>query len=210
MSNAQSCADLNRDTEHLSDRVSVIAGAKPACACEDDTLSEHSPGVVGAEEVIVRMVCVPMHVHKTRLEVLASFFSHAVTRGLSVQRMDIASDNELLACVEGFLQADEKRVWLGYVEASVSSIRDLRLLDDGAQSFCVADAALSDNQAHAEVHCAYDIPEADAMEYRAALMNIFNGKNVQNRKSLRGGAVWQDVQDEFKKRPLPSRWEAMT
>ncbi|SDY52603.1 hypothetical protein SAMN05518669_11318 [Variovorax sp. YR634] len=209
MNGVQSCADLDRATEGLPDRVGSFADAKPSCACEQETLSEYSPGLVQDEETIIRMVCVPMHVHSKRAELKSSFFSHVATFGASVQRLEFASDGELIGCVEALVGGGEDRMWLGYVEAPASLIRSVQLGDGDTQSFCVADAALPENPAHAEIHCAQRIPEADHVEYRAELLRVFNERGVLHRRSIRGGDVWNGVREELRLRPLPQQWAAL-
>jgi hypothetical protein len=206
MAGLGSCADLNLATQDQEDRVGQFADAKPGCACEQDTLSEYSPGIVEDNETILRMVCVPMHIHSKKPELKSSFFSHIASFGASVQRLEKSTDEELTACVEGLVSGAEDRVWLGYVQASARAIRDVQVGKEGKQSFCVADAALENNRAHAEIHCAYRIPEADRIEYRVQLMNVFKGKTVLNRRSVRDGAIWNALGAELKTRALPPQW----
>ncbi|WP_286533749.1 hypothetical protein [Variovorax sp. J31P179] len=204
---AQTCAELNVATESDLDRVGLIVDSKPDCACESESLSPHSPGIVQSSETIVRMVCVPMHVHLKRLELKTSFFSHIATRGASVQRLEVASDAELVKCVEDLTGADD-RVWLGVVEAATSDIREL-LPREGKQSYCVADAALEGNPAHAEIHSAWRIPEADQIEYRVALRDLFVRGGVQGRRTLRNGSIWEAFGGPSKERPLPAAWSGL-
>jgi len=201
----RSCVALNVATENDPDRVGLIADSKPDCACESEPFSQYSPGLVQSSETIVRMVCVPMHVHLKRVELKTSFFSHIATNGASVQRLEIASDAELLKCVEDLTGGADDRVWLGVVEANTSEIRGLQQRD-GKQSFCVADAALEGNPAHAEIHNAWRIPEADQIEYRVALRDLFVRGGIRSRSSFRDGSVWNSVRDDIRARPLPPAW----
>jgi len=209
MDGALSCAGLNRETDNQPDRVGTFADAKPGCACEHETLSEYSPGLVSGEEIIARMVCVPQHVHPKRAELNSSFFSHAFSRGASVQRLEASADEELLGCVEGLLSSGDDRQWLGYVSARASEIRAIQAGGDETQTFCVADAALHDNQAHAEIHCARRIPDADRIERRVQLMKLFNAGGIQNRRSLRDGKIWTALSGDLRSRPVPKQWEAL-
>lgn len=210
MTGAPSCADLNRDTDDRPDRVGVFADTRPDCACEHESLSEHSPGLVAGEETIARMVCVPQHVHPKRAELNSSFFSHAFNRGASVQRLESSADCELLGCVQGLLTGGDDRQWLGYVVAPAHAIRAIQGGDDPTQAFCVADAALAENHAHAEIHCAHNaIPDADRIERRAQLMKLFNDAGIQHRRSLRNGKIWDALPTEIKGRRLPKQWEAL-
>lgn len=206
--NAQSCADLNQSTENDPDRVGIISDQKPDCACEVEPFSPYSPGLVDHGETIVRMVCVPMHVHLKRLEIKTSFFSHMATVGASVQRQDCAKDAELATCVTDLIAGGDNRVWLGAVSATAGEIRALQP-HDGKQSFCVLDAGLQRNPAHAEIHSSWRIPEADQMEYRVALRDLFVLKGVQARRELRDGAIWDLIPEELQSRPVPMGWSSV-
>ena len=108
------CAEINAATDNCEDRVGLIADAAPDCQCEKHSMSIHSPGAVLDDEVIGRMVCVPIHVHRTKPELLPSFFNHAFNFGLSAQRLEIASDAELASWLSKFVGGSAERVWLGY------------------------------------------------------------------------------------------------
>lgn len=203
-----SCADLNAATDDMLDRVGIIADAKPGCGCEGESFSEYSPGVVAATETIMRVVCSPMHVHPKKAEVLPNFFSNVFNRGVSMQRLEMSKLADNVACVERLLQSRDDGVWLGFVQAPAQAIRAISLFDDG-QSFCVADAALADNTAHAEVHLSRRIVETERIEYRQALMRVFNGKAVLSRRVLQGGSVWNGLREDLKGRPLPKQWEEL-
>lgn len=203
-----SCAALNAATDESKDRVGIIADAKPGCGCEAESFSEHSPGLVEEAETIFRMVCVPQHVHPKRPELMSSFFSHAFSSGVSVQRLEQSKPLENIECVEALVGSKDDRAWLGYVQAPASAIREISLGDDG-QSYCVADAALPHNRSHAEIHSARRIPEAERIEYRRELMRVFNAKQVLNRRALQDGAVWGGLREDLKARPLPAQWEAL-
>lgn len=101
--NQCACAEINTTSEDSEDRVGLIADISPDCGCEQHQMSEHSPCPVSDEETIVRMVCVPMHVHKKKAELLPNFFNHAFTRGMSAQRLDASTDDELANWVNNFL-----------------------------------------------------------------------------------------------------------
>lgn len=209
MDGAPRCSDLDRETDDHPDRVGVFADAKPECACEHESLSGYSPGVVADEEIIARFVCAPLHVHRKRAELNSSFFSYAFSRGVSVQRLDASTDEELVGCVKGLLTGSDDRQWLGYVTAPASAIRALAVGGDETQTFCVADAALAENRAHAEIHCARRIPEADRLERRAELTKLFNTQGIQNRRALREGKVWEALPGDLKERPLPAHWNQL-
>jgi hypothetical protein len=168
-----------------------------------------SPELISDEETIVRIVCSPMHVHKKQAKVMPNFFSHVATVGASAQRLAHASNEELVSCIAELVSSRDNCAWLGYVSASAAAIRAVALRQVGEQSFCVADAALADNPAHAEIHCAYRIPEADAIEYRQELLKVFNDGEIKHRKSLRDQAVWNQLPTVLQERALPTQWASL-
>lgn len=173
-------------------------------------MSPASPGLICDDEVIVRMVCAPMHVHSKRPELKSSFFSHAFSKGASAQRVEHATDTELKDCVEQLIGGADDRVWLGYVQCRASAIRKIKIRESDGQTFCVYDAALPPgNPAHAEVHAARRIPEADEIEYRRELQKAFGAHAVLRRRGLRDGTVWAQLREDLKQRPLPPQWSAL-
>ena len=204
-----SCSALDLGTQDNPDRVGIFADQKPDCACEKLSLSAHSPSLIGDHECIARMVCTPMHVHSKKPELKSSFFSHVSSYGASAQRLEHATNQELANCITELIGGSDDRIWLGVVVAPTFAIRELSLGSQGKQSFCVADAALDGNPAHAELHCAYRVPEADAIEYRRELMKVFNSGAIRHRKSLRAGSVWTLIPEQLRVRELPGHWSAL-
>jgi ferredoxin-thioredoxin reductase catalytic subunit len=200
------CGKLNLDTQNHEDRVYVIAEAAPDCACESQLVSLHSPHPVRAEETLGRMVCTPMHVHSKRKELKPSFFEHAFSYGLSVQRLELAAHEELARLVVGFLEPKEDRTWLGYVECSCEHLRNLRDESSGMRMFCVYDSGEENNPAHTEIGVSRRIPEADQNEYRRELMRVFGEGVIQNREKLHDGSVLALMPQELQSRPRPKQW----
>lgn len=203
------CAALNAATDNHPDRVGLIADSAPECACEQHSMSEHSPGVVGPDETIVRMVCTPMHVHGKKNELMSSFFNHAFTKGLSAQRLERASDQELASWVNQFIGADPGMVWLGYVEAPSSAVM-AAIREDAGREFCVYDAAYADNPAHLEICAARRIDEADRLEAKKKLRDAFGGGKLIGRRALKEGRVLALVHPELVAREVPARFQDVT
>ncbi|MFN9476403.1 hypothetical protein [Acidovorax sp.] len=202
----RSCIELNEATEDEKEtRVGIIAAAKPNCECEFEPFSRFSPGLIHDDEIISRVVCEPMHVNPKKLELLPSFFSHALRAGASVQRHDISTDAQFVECVKGLVSSDTKKVWLGYVTASAREIRRL-MLNGEDRDCCVYDAALEHNPAHAEVHAARDIPEADRIVFRKQLRDLFARDGLKGRKALREQRVWDALPSDLRDRPVAEVW----
>lgn len=159
---ALDCKQVNSSTTSLDNRVESFAKLKPGCECESDTLSEHSPGLITNDELIVRMVVSPMHISKSQPNIVKpSFLSHSETKGVSMQRLPLASTEELANCVNA-LTKKTGTAWLGFAQASAENIRNIGA-NNGEQVYCVADAALEHNKAHAEIHLSRMMPELIAL-----------------------------------------------
>lgn len=203
-----SCSKLNTSTDGNEDRIGIIADAAPDCACENASMSQHSPHPVQQEETIARMVCIPMHVNKKKPELLPSFFNHAFSYGMSAQRLEKASDAELADWVSGFVSGADDRVWLGYIQASCKTIREVLRPNLASRAFCVYDAALESNPAHAEVCSSHRIIEdADRLEARANLRRAFSG--ILPRATLKNGQVQSLVRADLLARPVANHWQEL-
>lgn len=189
-----------------------MAKAAPGCRCELHKTSPFSPQPVAADETLVRMVIDPMFVSNKAAEVKPNFFGHAFSKGLSVQRLEIAEVGELKTLVTAFLADAEDRAWVGYVSAPVHAIRNLTNddQDEPERLFCVYDTSEKSNPAHAEVGIGKEIEEADAPEYRRRLVAAFDGGRVQSRKTLKQGAVWNSLEPHIQGRAVPERWLALS
>lgn len=204
-----SCEELNTATEGSADRVGAFADKCPECECEQHSVSRHSPGPVQHEETIVRMVCSPMHVHKKKPELLPSFFGHAFSYGLSAQRLEKSTDQELAKWVNSFVTGGDDRVWLGYVRASCATIRRISRPEGAeSQAFCVLDAALESNRSHIEICASHrPIDDADRIEVRAGLMRAFS--SVLPRAELKDGQVCTLVNPELLAREVAEHWRSL-
>jgi hypothetical protein len=170
-------------------------------------MSEHSPGPVGSDESVVRMVVNPMFVSKKKPELLPSFFEHVFSQGLSVQRVERATVPEIKKLITEFVEPRSDRTWLGFVAAPVNSLRSVSPDDQpDLRGFCVYDTAEADNPAHAEVGIGYGIAEADRVEFRRLLMGAFAEGAIRPREVLLDGRVWNALDPEIKSRPVPQRW----
>jgi hypothetical protein len=186
-------------------RAQKLASLAPNCECERQRVSEYSPGVVG-DETLVRLIYTPMFVHRTQKRILPNAFSHATTQGLSVQRLECATDAELSKLVNYALAQRQDAAWLGYVQAPSAQIRDLRD-DQGQRTFCIYDTSERENPAHSEICVAYEIPETDGPVVRAELMKAFRPHEFLDRNALKNGVVWSGVDPLLKERHLPPQWQ---
>jgi hypothetical protein len=170
-------------------------------------MSEHSPRPVADSERIARFVFSPIHVGK-KGNLKPSLFSHVDEKGCSVQRDSIASDQELLALVQTFLNSRADYVWMGVVIGSCQEIR--KVLAPGhwfvaKRTVCVYDTAEPDNPAHAEICRTCRIQEADRAELRAKLLRIFGDGTMTDRQVYRAGNVWNALPPALRARTITSQ-----
>ena len=125
------------------------------CECEQSSQSEWSPGLVGDNEAIARLVFSPLHVDENG-NVLSTAFSDIDSRGLSVNRLTYCPLHVLISLGRKKEAMDRdrgrhNRTFLGFVEAPVSNVRYVKRPESDDRAFCVLDTALSDNASHADV-----------------------------------------------------------
>lgn len=204
MSSGCPCSDLHASTKNNEDRAGIIADAAPNCRCELQSLSPYSPGVVEDGETILRMVCFSMHVRRNGTGLLPTFFDHVFSKGMSAQRFERTSNEDLAGWINMFLGKIDKQAWIGYVHASCKTIREV-LHEENLRAFCVYDAAFDGNPTHIEV-CAASrqvIQDKDLPEMRAILTRAFS--DIRPRNTLRDGIVQSMVNKEFIGRDVPPK-----
>lgn len=168
-------------------------------------MSRHSPRPVSESEVIVRFVFSPLHVTK-KGDLKPSLFSQIATNGCSVQRDDVATNDELINFVRSFLLAKSNRAWIGVVSSSCDAIRAISApTGDNLRAICVYDTGEPHNQAHAEMFQTRHVNqanEADALEVRRSLLAAFGDGSIGNRQTYKQGAIWNSLSPELQARKL--------
>ena len=135
----------------------------PDCACEQGSVSEHSPKPVGDDEVLVRTLFQDHMVDdEGRLKPIY-FRQDPESRGFSVDRMRVVDPQSFVAKKK----ADHR--FNGYLGFMVARGRDIRALlsGDGTRLFCLYDTATSENEAHADI-----------------CQNLVHERGIPDRKSL--------------------------
>lgn len=172
-------------------------------------MSHHSAGPVAADEQIARFFYYPMQINKNN-RVIAGAFSHALSKGCSVQRETKASDAELSEHVTSFLNGGDDRKWCAVVIGNAQVIRNLEMEGFDGRLMCVYDPGEPTNPAHAEI-CATRIFEDDgsANEFRRVLGIAFNADRPLSPASYRGGEVMRLLGPEHRARGSTASATAM-
>lgn len=158
----------------------------PDCRCEGCTVSEHSPGQVQDDELLIRTLFSPLQVDIEKGTVAPMAFKDVLTRGLSVDRKRHTGEQELQARIEARIASDIKagRNKDGFFRVATASCGDIRsaLGEEGTRLFCVYDTALKENTAHADVCSSIDPPpktkdrSAKRKAIYSKLFDIFKGQ----------------------------------
>ncbi len=135
----------------------------PNCECESRSVSDHSPGLVQDDEVLVRVLYSPHYINKETGEVTPAAFTDARKRGLSVRRKAHISEKDHRAKIEEKVAADQAAgrnndgFWQ-VIYTKCADLRNLKLDDGGDRSFCVYDTATEDDRSHTDVCQAFELP----------------------------------------------------
>lgn len=118
----------------------------PECACEHESVSEHSPGPVADSEILVRTLFREQHVGQDGHLKPLYFRPEPATRGFSVDRVLLVGSDPL----KSSKRADAR--YNGYLKFIATYSKDVRvLLEGGKRLFCVYDSATATNKAHADI-----------------------------------------------------------
>lgn len=147
----------------------------PDCACERESVSKHSPGSVGSDEVLVRTLFREQDLDPDGRVKPIHFRPELSTRGLSVDRVHLAGTEKLVSnkCADRRYNG-----YLSFLAVRCGDIRDL-LGDEGRRLFCIYDTAIKDNRAHADI-----------------CQNVVLPRGEENRTSRMMAIAWQ-LRDAF-------------
>lgn len=159
----------------------------PNCECENYSVSDHSPGLVQDNEVLVRILYSPHYINKETGEVTPAAFTDARKRGLSVRRKTHISEEDHRAKIEEKVAVDQSAgrnndgFWR-VIYTRCTALRNLKLDSGGGRAFCVYDTATEDDPSHADVCQAFELPphtegrSALNKKLRSQLFEAFVGK----------------------------------
>jgi hypothetical protein len=157
------CKELERQHGEAGCKCVHYREQFPCCECEKCSVSDHSPGPVQDDEVLIRTVYSPVQINRETGEVDPVHFRHdALERGLSVNRKLHISEAELQAKIEAKIarDMDEGKNRDGSYKVVTARCGDIKSLvaEDGRRQFCVYDTAKPDDVSHADVCLAIDAP----------------------------------------------------
>lgn len=137
-----------------SDRALELDQREPLCRCQKHSVSEHSKGPVADNEVLIRLLVAPQHMHK-KGGPKAGALSDAESHGLSLLREDTASDKDIRDLAEFLVSRarknnGEKAGLFGVLRMSCATIREFCAPDEDKPCYCVYDTGLKDRTCHAE------------------------------------------------------------
>ena len=116
------------------------------------SVSDFSPGVVDDLEIIARQIFTPIHVDENG-EIKTAAFDDALNKGMSVNRLKYASENNIHQSGELKAERDRQirpdRQYIGFIKTEVSTIRSVHECDK--RVCAVFDTALKDTPHHSDV-----------------------------------------------------------
>ncbi|MCU7833944.1 MAG: hypothetical protein KZQ83_01735 [gamma proteobacterium symbiont of Taylorina sp.] len=116
------------------------------------SVSEYSPGVVDDNEFIARQIFTPIHVEENG-EIKTAAFDDALNKGLSVNRLKCASEDNIHKSGELKAEHDRQyrpdRQYIGFIKAEVSTIRSFWECEK--RVYTAFDTALKDTPHHSDV-----------------------------------------------------------
>ena len=164
-----SCSCLELEAQYGEDECKCARYREkfPDCACERESVSEHSPGPVADSEVLVRTLFLESHVDPLGRVKPAYFRRDPEGRGFSVDRVHYWTDPQTLKSEKC---ADSR--YDGYLRFIGICAKDLKeLLEREKRLFCVYDSGTSENNFHADI-CQNLYIEPGAPDRKNRMMDI--------------------------------------
>ena len=153
------CTCKELETRYSEDQCKCVKYREqfPDCKCESDSVSDHSPGPVVDNEVLVRTVFSEWKVGGDGYATPAGFRDDPPKRGLSVDRLKYSNDNSLVSMKR---KDPRYKNYLRFTGATCSKVRSL--LHDARRLHCVYDSGTKDNPYHADICQNIYIPSGTA------------------------------------------------
>lgn len=149
------CKDLERLYGERSCKCVHYRKEFPDCACEQASVSEHSPGIVRHDEILIRTLYSPHQIDQNTGAPRPAAFSDVLNRGLSVDRKNHISQSDLEDKIQTKIAHDKAqgkdRGNFSVVTATCESVRKIMSEKDNCRGFCVYDTATSSSRSHADI-----------------------------------------------------------
>ena len=150
----------------------------PDCKCEEESVSEYSPGRVCDNEVLIRAIFRSDYVDQ-RGCLKPTYFQNVVrdftVRGLSVNRKGHVTEPDLKARLRH--HPSNIHGYLGFIAATCGDLRRLRF--NGSRAFCVYDSATEEDRSHADV-CQSVSPEPSATRRESRTLRMKTARMLQD------------------------------
>lgn len=156
----------------------------PQGECEEVQCSLYSPGPVGDDEVLTRLIVHPIHFDDDgKVSPLA--FNDATTMDLSLFREGLAEDSEIQLAIDEIRKLGQSKVppqnrlVQVVMQASAREIRDKTFESGGIWKFYIYDTGVAEKPAHASVFTP-EVARKGAAQRKArkALLELFTKKTV--------------------------------
>lgn len=136
-------------------RAARLDEARPDCQCQVHSVSEFSSGPVDENEVLIRLLVSPQHMHRKTLLPRASALTDAERSGLSTFREKQATREQIRGVAEALVMRarsrDQKAGIFGVLRLNCGVVRAFRGDSDPIGSYCVYDTGLRETPSHAEI-----------------------------------------------------------
>jgi len=167
-------ADILRSDPRES-RCRRLHNEHPDCRCELESGAAGSPGPVRDSEPMVRIIYSPNLWDAENGVVKTAAFSEAETCGMSVVRLEHATDEMLQQQVTTRIEAKPGREFIKLVKAKMAELKEIDF--EGRRAFCCYDTPMDGNIAHADICQAHP---ADRKSVRAGLRRQLQKRFVEH------------------------------
>jgi len=145
------------------------------CPQENTSQSEHSPGIVGDSEILLRLIFSPHHWDEIKNELKPAAFmrSELSGRGFSVERKKYSSSEYLTKKSQTIGRSNSKKIFVGIIRCLCLSVRNI-VDDTNQQAFCILDTATIEDRGHADIRFSSDYKRSSQLKLRGKLTECFD------------------------------------
>jgi hypothetical protein len=163
-----------------SNRCKFIQENDAECTCENTSVSSYSPGVVQDSEILIRQIYSPIHIDEETGKIKPLAFDDAKDKGMSVNRKNYSSKEQLLQKIENKLKLDQQRGknrdFPGVIYTNCYKVRRISS-NNGIKAFCVYDTGSKNDYSHADI-CQAISGRLEGSKIRYKLRQVFSEKPI--------------------------------